>query len=201
MRLNSLFSSCLLFLLLLCSLCARAQTTPEIDSLIREAAQTRIDSVRALDYVFLSFHYLAKDLHIADEYAEKAFQMAHPSGKEIVFPRITAMALYYKGWVKWYKADYANALSTFLAAMNQYEKVGMRKGVGNCLFSIANIYTTQHDYELADKYFAEAAKCMRAANIESGLMMVHLNFGACLLYREKYAEALTELIQAEELFN
>jgi signal transduction histidine kinase/CheY-like chemotaxis protein/tetratricopeptide (TPR) repeat protein len=195
------FSPCLFFILLLNGPVIHAQTTPEIDSLVREAARTTVDSVRALDYVFLSFHYLSKDLHIADEYAEKAFQMAHPTGKEIVFPRIKAMALYYKGWVRWYKADYANALSTFLAAMKQYELVGMRKGVGNCLFSIANIYTTQRDYELADKYFAEAAKCMREAKLESGLMLVQMNYGACLLFREKYAEALVELTQAEALYN
>lgn len=181
-----------------------AQPTAMIDSLTREYERATHDTMRAIQLNYIAFYYLRSDTEKALEYAQRALaycQRTNPDGSvtDTYLPG-KATSLYYFGWYHLYHTNYPEALRYMLEALRLNEKLGRKRSIGNCLFSVGNIYSHQRKYDDALHSYQASKKVFDEIKFETGLVGLYQNWGAMLVDQNRHAEALEIFREAEKLF-
>ena len=181
-----------------------AQPTAMIDSLTREYERATHDTMRAIQLNYIAFYYLRSDTEKALEYAQRALaycQRTNPDGSvtDTYLPG-KATSLYYFGWYHLYHTNYPEALRYMLEALRLNEQLGRRRSIGNCLFSVGNIYSHQRKYDDALRSYQASKKVFDEIKFETGLVSLYQNWGAMLVDQNRHAEALEIFREAEKLF-
>src|SRR6218665_310754 len=95
--------------------------------------------------------------------------------------------------------DRDKAIVYFKEALKTSQSIHYNRMTGYVLQELGDLYLTQKEYTLSEKYNKEAVELMRITNNDHGMMSVLLNLGRLAYQTKQYQEALKYLEEAQDM--
>lgn len=200
----SLFLSKLVFLLLVFSTVAVAQTKDYVSvELLSNIQQAKSDSLRLHYKIELAKHLLNKDIDtsriILDDVLHALDKISRPS---LYLKSNKADALNYLGIINAKQGLSEEALATYLQALELSETIKDSSMIGLTIHNLGMFYRRQHEYKKAIDYLQKAIRIRHKINEKTNEIGMSYNMlGVTYFYTQQYDSALINYKKAETLYS
>ncbi|MEQ8244563.1 tetratricopeptide repeat protein [Fulvivirga sp.] len=163
---------------------AKAQRV-QLDSLILTLNSTDNDSLRVMLLNEIAFN----NISINPIAAKDDVLIAYNAAKEINFLKGTARSLAVMGGVYWGFGNYEQALSHYLDALKEYQKLDDLKGRSDCLNNIGEVYKKLGEYQNSLDYLKHALSLKEKLYGVGGSPLSNSNLGELYTLMGQYESA------------
>ncbi|MCB0635138.1 MAG: tetratricopeptide repeat protein, partial [Lewinella sp.] len=154
---------------LVLSLPARAQNTPQIDSLQALLVTAPLDTNRVLLLADLSYAYLYLDMQASEDYGRQTLALA----EQLDWPKGIALAHENTGRALWRQGDFEQALSLHLTARDQWRELGDEAKVAYLQIYIGQDYIDDGHYPEGLQYLNEALEAYERLGMKHRQSVIH----------------------------
>ncbi len=169
----------------------------EIDSLTRELASAKDDSIRWYYAIQLSAAYLRISFDTSKAYGEQSLNLAGNLGKGAC----KARSLNTLGATYWAKGDHETALHNYFESLKISEPGGMDLLASTTLGNIGMVYSERNDVERSLEYLRRALAKKQALHDTLGLVRTLNNIGRTFFNSSQHDSALVYFQQCLPLFD
>jgi len=184
MHVNLRFIGCFILCLMVC-VKVHPQNHQIIDSLL-EVLETPISKKERVDtYVKISEAYSGQNCLNAEDYANKAIQLA----EETDYPKGRIGAYNCIAWCKVVEGHYSEASLLFNQVSEDSKRINYRLGEALGMFGIGLVQLQQSNYEEALTYFSNCLRISQEIGYQKGIAASYANFGGIYFYQGEYEKA------------
>jgi tetratricopeptide (TPR) repeat protein len=174
----------ILLLFLLTSLWLKSQT--QIDSLKGRLEITKEDTQKVKLLNELSKVVRSENLSSSRDYAQQAYELSVKQN----YPKGKVISLVNLGLARYFEGGMDAALTNYLTALEEAEKIKFKRFIPNILINIGIIYEDEQHYGEAIANYNKALLQFTELKDEKGLGTVYSNLGSAYYHSKSYRKAL-----------
>lgn len=174
----------LLFSLVIFS--ATAQTTGEVDSLLKLVDTNIPDTAKLVAYRKIGNYYMDNNAGKAIAYFIKVQELA----KKLNLQLQLANSYYSTGFCYLVKSDYDKALENYQQSIRIYETLKDTFRLSNALMSVGNVYSSNNNLQKLNEYYDKAEVLVKAIKDSAQLSSIYSERGNILNQQKQYEAAL-----------
>lgn len=168
--------------------CLSYSQSPIIDSLLLILKTTKQDTIKVNAYnnLFLEFEFT--DDKKAEEYLNKAYELA----QKINYKKGLATAFIHKGYYAEDKGDYSEAIKNYSASLRTTKLItgGDKAAEADAYNNLGNVYFAQSDYVESIKNYSASLKLYQDVADQKGISSSFYNIANVYYSQGNYPEAL-----------